>query len=202
MFFILFCTQEINLIKEESMNKWTLFLDRDGVINDRIVGSYVRNWSEFEFLAGVLEVMPILARKFDCIVVVTNQQGIAKGIMSTEDLNKVHTKMLEEIEKVGGRIDKVYFCPTHERANSPCRKPNVGMARTAKVDFPAIDFEHSIMVGDSITDIEFGCNMNMKTVLVETKVDIDTVKLKEIQNKIGYTYPDLYTFANDLNNII
>jgi len=184
------------------MKRWTLFLDRDGVINNRIVGSYVRNWSEFEFLGGVLEVMPILARKFDCIVVVTNQQGIAKGVMTESDLNKVHAKMLEEIKKKGGRIDKVYFCAAHERENPPCRKPNVGMAEQAKSDFARIDFDCAIMVGDSITDIEFGYNMNMKTVLVETKADIDPIKLEKITNQIDYKYPDLYTFANDLNNII
>jgi histidinol-phosphate phosphatase family protein len=181
------------------MKKWTLFLDRDGVINDRIVGSYVRNWSEFEFLDGVLEAMPILARKFDCIVVVTNQQGIAKGVMTEADLNKVHARMLEEIEKKGGRIDQVYFCAEHERDNPPCRKPNVGMAEQAKSDFPRINFDHAIMVGDSITDIEFGFNMNMKTVLIETKVDIDLAKLEQIKNKIDYKYSGLETFANDLN---
>lgn len=184
------------------MKKWTLFLDRDGVINNRIVGSYVRNWSEFEFLKGVLKAMPILARKFDCIVVVTNQQGIAKGIMTTEALNKVHAKMLEEVEKVEGRIDKVYFCAKHERDNPPCRKPNVGMAQQAKADFPNIDFERAIMVGDSITDIEFGYAMNMKTVLLETKVDIDLMNLETIKHKIDYKYPDLYAFAKDIDNIL
>ena len=184
------------------MKKWTLFLDRDGVINDRIVGSYVRNWAEFEFMEGVLEAMPILARKFDCIVVVTNQQGIAKGIMTEDALNKVHASMLEEIEKKGGRIDKVYFCAAHERENSPCRKPNVGMAEQAKFNFPKINFDQAVMVGDSITDIEFGYNMNMKTVLVETKVDIDRQKLEIIKNKINYTYSDLCAFANNLDNIL
>jgi D-glycero-D-manno-heptose 1,7-bisphosphate phosphatase len=184
------------------MKRWTLFLDRDGVINDRIVGNYVRNWAEFEFLEGVLEAMPILARKFDCIVIVTNQQGIAKGLMTEDDLNKVHARMLEEIEKEGGRIDNVYFCAEHERDNSPYRKPNVGMAEQAKSDFPRIDFDQAIMVGDSITDIEFGYNMNMKTVLVETKVDIDRIKLETIKDKIDYTYSDLCTFANNLNNIL
>lgn len=177
-------------------------MDRDGVINDRIVGAYVRNWSEFEFLEGVLEAMPILARKFDCIVVVTNQQGIAKGLMTEEDLNKVHFSMVEAIEKRGGRIDKVYFCAQHERENPPCRKPNVGMAEAAKSDFPRIDFKQAIMVGDSISDIEFGYNMKMKTVLVTTKVDIDRTKLETIKDKIDYTYSDLPTFAHDLNNIL
>jgi D-glycero-D-manno-heptose 1,7-bisphosphate phosphatase len=184
------------------MKKWTLFLDRDGVINNRIVGGYVRNWSEFEFLPGVLEALPILARKFDCIVVVTNQQGIAKGLMTEAALKKVHGSMVEVIRKNGGRIDQVYFCAKHERENAACRKPNVGMATQAKSDFPKIDFKQAIMVGDSITDIEFGYNMNMKTVLVETKVDIDRIKLETIKEKIDYTFSDLPTFANNLDNIL
>ena len=173
-------------------------MDRDGVINNRIVGSYVRNWSEFEFMEGVLAAMPILARKFDCIVVVTNQQGIAKGIMTENDLGKIHARMLEEIEKKGGRVEQVYFCAEHERENSPCRKPNIGMAKQAKFDFPKINFDHAVMVGDSITDMEFGFNMNMKTVLVETKVDIDAIKLEAIKDKVDYICADLHTFANNL----
>lgn len=184
------------------MKNWTLFLDRDGVINERIVGSYVRDWSEFVFLDAVLEAMPILARKFNRIVVVTNQQGIAKGIMSEEALNKVHNKMLEVIAEHGGKIDKVYYSPKHERENPPCRKPNTGMGWQAQADFPSIDFKQSIMVGDSVTDIEFGHKLNMTTVFIETKKDIDPVKLAAIQDKIDYTFPSLYVFAEHLNKIL
>ena len=92
------------------MKMWAIFLDRDGVINDRIVGGYVRNWTEFDFLEGVLDAMPILARKFDYIFVATNQQGIAKGLMTVEQLEKVHAQMLEEIAKCNVTIDKVYYC--------------------------------------------------------------------------------------------
>src|SRR5688572_23731927 len=95
----------------------TLFLDRDGVINERIPGDYVKNWDEFIFLDGVLEALNILARKFNRIVVVTNQQGIAKGLMTEEDLNKVHQRMVLEIQESGGKIDKVYFCPLSEKLN-------------------------------------------------------------------------------------
>ncbi len=184
------------------MKNWTLFLDRDGVINDRIVGSYVRCWSEFKFLEGVLEAMPILARKFDCIVVVTNQQGIAKGIMTEEALNQVHIQMQARIEEKGGRIDNIYFCPKHERENPFCRKPNTGMAQQALSDFPSIDFNRAVMVGDSITDIEFGKAMNMKTVLLETKVDIDVVKLEQIKEKIDHRYASLLEMTDDLERMM
>ena len=183
------------------MKKWTLFLDRDGVINDRIVGGYVRKWDEFHFLEGVLEAMPILARKFNRILVVTNQQGIAKGLMSEDDLQQLHAQMLTEIEKQGVKVDKVYYCPKHEKENPPCRKPNTGMAQQAKIDFPDIDFDCSMMVGDSISDIEFGYNMKMKTVFIETKTDINTVALAAIKDKIDYSFPSLIEFAAHINTL-
>ena len=184
------------------MKNWALFLDRDGVINDRIVGGYVRNWAEFVFLEGVLEAMPILARKFNHIFVVTNQQGIAKGLMTEKDLELLHTKMLHEIAQSGGKIDKVYYCPKHQNEHPPCRKPNTGMAKQAQADFPSIDFDCSIMVGDSISDIEFGKRMNMKTVFIETKTDIDPNKLLAIKDKIDYAFPCLYEFAQNLEMIV
>lgn len=145
---------------------WTLFLDRDGVINKRLSGDYVKNIEEFEFLEGVKECLPMLNKIFDRIIVVTNQQGIGKGIMTEYDLYKVHQFMLFEIEKSGGKIDAVYFSPFKAEENHPMRKPNTGMALKAKEDFPDIEFEKSIMVGDSESDMEFGKRCGMKTVFI------------------------------------
>lgn len=184
------------------MSEWTLFLDRDGVLNKRIVGSYVRQWSEFEFLEGVLEAMPILARKFKYIFVVTNQQGIAKGIMTTEDLELVHEQMKRVVEAHNGRFDRIYYCPEHERTNPICRKPNTGMAEQAQQDFPDIDFTKSIMVGDSVTDIEFGKRMGMQTIFITTKHDIDPAKLEAIQSQIDYSFPSVAEFTKEVDAII
>lgn len=89
---------------------WTLFLDRDGVINQRIVGGYVAEVSEFNFSPGVLESMSSFATIFGRVVVVTNQQGIGKGLMTHHQLSEVHKFMITEIEASGGRIDAVYYC--------------------------------------------------------------------------------------------
>ena len=148
---------------------WTLFLDRDGVINDRLPGAYVRYPKEFQFAEGSLKALELLAEKFQRIVVVTNQQGIGKGLMSEEELNIVHEDMLREVTRNGGRIDAVYFCSALAKDNPPCRKPNPGMAHWAKADFADIDFEKSIMLGDSISDMDFGKQLGMKTVFVESK---------------------------------
>src|SRR4051812_9931296 len=90
---------------------WTLFLDRDGVINNEIKGGYVLNWDMFQFADGVLEALPALAAKFGHIVMVTNQRCIGRGLLTVDGLNTIHANMLEQISKHGGRIDKIYFCP-------------------------------------------------------------------------------------------
>lgn len=148
---------------------WTLFLDRDGVINERLPGAYVQNPVEFVFCADARRAIARLAPIFSRILIVTNQQGIGKGLMSEGELAGVHQYMLRKIQFSGGRIDGIYFCPGLTSDNPICRKPNPGMAYEAKADFPAIDFTKSIIVGDSISDMEFGQGLGMKTVLVEGK---------------------------------
>ena len=145
---------------------WTLFLDRDGVINVRLIDDYVKNINEFEFLSGVLEAFQIFAEKFGRIIIVTNQQGVGKGLMTLEDVNRVHDFMVKEIENQKGRIDKIYVCPQLKSDPDNFRKPSPRMAYMAQHDFPEIDFEQSIMIGDSNSDIEFGRNAGMFTILI------------------------------------
>jgi histidinol-phosphate phosphatase family protein len=147
----------------------TLFLDRDGVINRRLPDAYVQHWEEFEFLPGVLEALAGFSRYFRHIFVVTNQQGIGKGLMSREELEAVHRRMLSEVEAAGGRIDGIFYCPHHKNLNCNCRKPAPGMALQAKAQFPEVDFSRSIIVGDSLSDMAFGKNLGMYTVLIEGK---------------------------------
>lgn len=144
----------------------TLFLDRDGVINKRIPNDYVRKWEDFEFLSGVLEAMSIFSKKFKYVFIVTNQRGVGKDLMTQDNLNYIHRKMVEVITKNNGRVDKVYYC-TDIDINSPMRKPNPGMGLQAKYEFPEIDFKRSIMIGDSLSDVEFGERLGMKTILMD-----------------------------------
>lgn len=145
---------------------WTLFLDRDGVINKRLVDDYVKSVKEFEFLPAVPEAIQSFSKWFKYIFVVTNQQGIAKGLMSENDLQKVHAHFLTQIMNKGGRIDNIYYCPDLEGSGSPNRKPEIGMARQAQIDFPELNFEKSIMIGDSMSDMKFGKKAGMKTVFI------------------------------------
>lgn len=147
---------------------WTLFLDRDGVINKRPVNDYVRSTEGFHFLPGVLNALSLLSNTFSRIIIVTNQQGVGKGLMQTRDLDRVHAYMKKEIKHAGGRLDKIYCCTQLATEKNNCRKPGLNMARQAKLDFPEIDFEKSIMVGDTETDMLFGKNAGMLTVLISS----------------------------------
>ncbi|MBC8046392.1 MAG: HAD family hydrolase [Fimbriimonadaceae bacterium] len=146
---------------------WTLFLDRDGVINNKRDNDYVKTWDEFEFLPGVLDALKELSKIFGKIIIVTNQRGIAKGLYTEEDFAHITVNMLDEIEDAGGRIDWVFYCPhMGSEPECNCRKPKPGMGLKAKNKFPAIGFSNTIMVGDSASDIEFGKTLGMTTIQV------------------------------------
>jgi D-glycero-D-manno-heptose 1,7-bisphosphate phosphatase len=144
---------------------WTLFLDRDGVINVEKKDAYVLNAAEFVFLDGAQKAIQLLSGIFGLMLIASNQRGIAKRLMSLEDLHNVHAYMLEEIEKHEGRIDKIYFCADPDNS-SPDRKPNPGMALQAKKDFSRIDFSKSIMVGNKLSDMQFARNAGMHSVFI------------------------------------
>ena len=90
---------------------WTLFLDRDGVINKKLEGDYVKIIDEFEFLPYALEAIKLFSSRFHKVVIVTNQQGINKRLMTEDDLHKVHQHLLQEVQNFGGRIDAIYHAP-------------------------------------------------------------------------------------------
>ncbi|MBC7903534.1 MAG: HAD-IIIA family hydrolase [Gemmatimonadaceae bacterium] len=146
---------------------WTLFLDRDGVINHEKHLDYIYNYEEFLFYEGATHALKILADNFGIIVIVTNQRGIGKQLMSDLDLMLIHNQMLQDIEAAGGRIDAIYYCSSMDN-DHPDRKPNSGMAKKAKEDFAEIDFSKSIIVGNNISDMEFGRNAGMHTVYLKT----------------------------------
>ncbi len=170
----------------------TLFLDRDGVINARTPGDYVRAPEAFEPVEHLGEAMRLLAEHFGRIVVVTNQAGIGKGLMSEQDLLAVHQKMFGLVEAAGGRIDRAYYCPHTKDAGCRCRKPATGMAWLALADFPEIDFENAWMVGDSASDIRLGQALGMRTVLIDGKFE-DAAELAAMS--IDFRFPTLLHFA-------
>ncbi len=172
---------------------WTLFLDRDGVINQEKPEEYVKNWDEFNFYDEATAAIKILAEKFGKIIIVTNQRGVAKELLTEDGLTIMHRQMLQEIEKAGGRIDKIYYCTSQDNLH-PNRKPNPGMAYEAKRDFQEIDFSKSIIVGNKPSDMLFGRNAGMFTVFVTT-----TNKDQAFPHAdIDLTFPSLVSFAKAL----
>ena len=171
---------------------WTLFLDRDGVINDEKYLDYVHTWEEFKFYEGVKDAMKIFSEKFGKIFIVTNQRGVAKGLTKIEDLENIHENMLKELKDAGGRVDKIYFCIDME---GPNRKPNPGMGLQAQMDFPEIDFSRSIMIGNTLSDMKFGRNLNVAATifLPTTRKDVN---LKH--EDIDLVFDDLISAAGAL----
>jgi histidinol-phosphate phosphatase family protein len=145
---------------------WTLFLDRDGVINERLPGDYVKTPEQFVFTNGACEAIAKLSAVFGLVIVVTNQQGIGKGLYTEQDLARVHEKMLDGVKAAGGRIDGIYFAPQLAAEKSPMRKPGIGMALQAQKDFPAIDFSRAVMIGDSDSDMDFAETAGMHAIWI------------------------------------
>ena len=146
-------------------SSWTLFLDRDGVINVEKPGTYVLNVNEFAFLDKSEQAIQMLSKIFGLILVATNQRSVAKELLTLNDLHDIHGYMVEEVMKTQGRIDKIYFCADMDD-ESPNRKPNPGMALQAKKDFTQIDFSKSIMVGNNLSDMRFARNAGMHSVFI------------------------------------
>ena len=174
---------------------WTLFLDRDGVINYEKHKDYIHNWDEFRFYEGVPGAFKIFAALFKHIVIVTNQRGVGKGLTKLEDLDMIHINMRKAIEEAGGRIDAIYFCSSMQD-DDPHRKPNPGMGLEAIKQFPDIDVKKSIMVGNTISDMEFGRNLGTYTVFLLTtrpEVDLD-------DKRIDMVFQTLPAFAKALKD--
>lgn len=146
---------------------WTLFLDRDGVINNERVGKYVLNWSEFVFSEGVLKAFELLSKNFGRIIIITNQRGVGKLLMTEEDMHHIHQEMIREVKAVGAHIDAIYFCTAKEETAFN-RKPNPGMAVQAFRDFKDIEPSKSIMIGNKPSDMRFGRAAGLYTVFVTT----------------------------------
>lgn len=175
----------------------TLFLDRDGVINVENENGYILDQQDFVFMDGVLEAMSIFKKHFDLIVVATNQRCVGKGMITIKDLSAMHLQMQETIAANDGRIDEVFFAPALESGDFD-RKPNIGMAQQAKAQFPAIVFEQSVMVGNNLSDMQFGKTMDMQTVFLSTTSAPYTLP----HTLIDKQYARLLDYALDLDSVM
>jgi histidinol-phosphate phosphatase family protein len=135
-------------------HRLNVILDRDGVLNKKPPrGEYVRAWSEFEWLPGALEALQLLKQANYRVVIVSNQAGIGRGVMSETDLLQIHDRMRADASAAGGRIDEIYHCPHHWKDDCECRKPKPGMLFQAQRDLN-LDLSRTVFVGDDERDGE------------------------------------------------
>jgi D-glycero-D-manno-heptose 1,7-bisphosphate phosphatase len=165
-------------MSEENQDLWPagiqyIFLDRDGVINRKLLGGrYVVRWEEFELLPGVAETIAGWNRSGRRVIVVTNQRGVALGVMTEAELQRIHDHLRAELARNGATLDAIYYCP-HHRDECECRKPRTGMIEAAFRDFPGAGPENSVLIGDSLSDMECGRAAGMATIFIARDEDRD-----------------------------
>jgi D-glycero-D-manno-heptose 1,7-bisphosphate phosphatase len=170
---------------ELPITKCVVGLDRDGVIN-RDLGTYVTHPRDFEPIPGSLEAIATLRRKGYKIVIITNQGGVEKGIMTEEDVDYVHQYMLDLLGKAGcPSIDGIYYSASSNKKD-PYAKPNIGMFKNCEKNDKTIKFSQGFYVGDKISDLKAAMKIGARPVLVRTGHGIETEK--EL-NK--FTYRDI-----------
>ena len=161
-----------------------VFLDRDGLINRQAPEhDYIKSWAEFEFLPGVAEAIHKLNEAGYLALVVTNQRGVARGMMSMAAVDEIHKAMRRELDKAGAHIEKVYVCP-HESGTCNCRKPDIGLFLQAEQDFE-IDKQHSWLVGDSDSDVEAGRIYGIKTIKTTSIISAAEIILENDNKCLG-----------------
>jgi D-glycero-D-manno-heptose 1,7-bisphosphate phosphatase len=148
-----------------------VFLDRDGVLNRKMPeGAYVCDWAQFQWLPGAIEAVARMNRAGLTVILVSNQRGIALGLYTHEQLNLIHTNMQSQLERHGARLDAIYYCP-HDHGQCHCRKPEAGLFEQAWQRFAQANPQNSLVIGDSLSDIQAGHRLGMKTIFINGEAD-------------------------------
>ena len=172
-----------------------VFLDRDGVLNRSLPdGRFVTRWEEFELLPGVAAAIAELNRSGRKVIVVTNQRCVALGLCSEAALLAIHAHMRRELSAQGARLDAIYYCP-HDAGECNCRKPLSGLFERAFRDFPGASAHNSVMVGDSLRDIQSGVRLAMRTIFIETDSKrgaraLETDRSTALASAVALSLPD------------
>lgn len=161
------------MMSQCNMNK-AVFLDRDGVINKKAPShQYITRWGDFQFLQGVADTLRSLQGLGYILIVVTNQRGIARGMMTVYDLEEIHMKMSKVLEGQGVMITDILYCPHDYEERCGCRKPEAGMILEAARRYN-INLGHSFIIGDSISDIEAGRRAGLTTIFLRSEKSSNT----------------------------
>jgi D-glycero-D-manno-heptose 1,7-bisphosphate phosphatase len=176
----------------------TVFLDRDGVVNEKMPeGSYVTHWEEFHLLPSVAEAIFLLNQTGLRVIVVSNQRGIALGLYTAADVQAIHAEFQKLLATRHAHVDGFYFCP-HDKGQCNCRKPLPGMFEQARADFPDINPANSMMIGDSKPDMEFGQRLGMVTAFIDGPSDKQMPGADAAREMADLHYSSLYGAVEDL----
>jgi heptosyltransferase-2 len=162
----------------------TVFLDRDGTLN--YDPGYLKVAAELKLLAGVGPALARLKGAGAKLVVVTNQSGVGRGIITLKDLEAIHARLEGLLEQEGAALDAIYFCPHHPDDRCRCRKPEVGMVERAVSELQ-LDLRRSYLIGDHTRDIQLAHRVGAKAILL-TPVLLDTQSLETL--KVEQAMPD------------
>lgn len=161
--------REVDLTRGTSVGVPSLFLDRDGVIN-RKRHDHVKEWSEFEFLPGALEVLAEVREAGIPVIVITNQAVVGRGLIEPQRLMEIHGRMLAAVALAGGHIERIYACTHTPEDGCPCRKPGTEMFQRASAEL-GVSLTGSVMVGDSDGDVEAARRAGCRPILIGADVE-------------------------------
>lgn len=146
------------------MKAQAVFLDRDGTIVRQIDGSYLSSINQIKLIETIYPVITLLQNEGYIIIIVTNQAGINKGIVTSEQVDKINQHIINSLKKYNIEITDVYVCPHKIEEHCNCRKPEPGLLLQAAKEHN-IDLENSIIIGDHEKDLEAGRRAGIKKVI-------------------------------------
>jgi len=173
------------------MKKKCIFFDRDGIVNVSPGSGYVECWEDFNLIPAFITAAQVAIAQGYVVAIVTNQRGVAQGIMTQATLSEMHNKLNAALTELGVILLGIYCCP-HERDSCDCRKPKPGMLLQAASEHN-IDLSESWMIGDSETDVEAGIAAGCHTIMIGSKAP---------QTKADIKFSDMQELAASLAKII
>ncbi len=163
-----------------------MFLDRDGTLIYDV--GYPRDPRQVQLLPGAGQALKKLKEQGFLLVLVSNQSGIGRGLVTAEQAEQVHQEFLSQLERYGVQLDAVYYCPHAPGEQNRCRKPSPAMLLQAAKELD-LDLTRSFMVGDKASDVEAGKRAGCQTVLLSTKPVLD--ELDPMPDEVAGSWPEV-----------
>ena len=189
------------------MTGFGLFLDRDGTINEEV--DFVTSAKGLHLIPGSAEAIREANELGLTVIIITNQSGVARGLLTEDQLLEIHKSLLDKLDDAGAHIDAIYYCPHHPefgvgeyRIDCQCRKPRTGMLTMAAKEF-SLDLARSFVIGDRMIDVQTGNNAGASSVLVLTGYGRTELELcKENGARVAHVAEDLKDAMNYVRSAV